>query len=45
MAQLTRQLLAYAGRGRFVTELLDPDELVADAREQLERLVSRAELE
>jgi signal transduction histidine kinase len=37
MAQLTRQLLAYAGRGRFVTELMDPDDLVADARAQLER--------
>jgi signal transduction histidine kinase/CheY-like chemotaxis protein len=35
MAQLTRQLLAYAGRGRFVTELIDPDELVQQTREQL----------
>jgi signal transduction histidine kinase/CheY-like chemotaxis protein len=39
MAQLTRQLLAYAGRGRFVTELLDPDELVRQTQEQLFRAV------
>ena len=39
MAQLNRQLLAYAGRGRFVTEQLDPDELVRGAREQLARIV------
>jgi signal transduction histidine kinase/CheY-like chemotaxis protein len=30
MARLTRQLLAYAGRGRFVTSLLDPDLLLAE---------------
>ncbi|HEU4613527.1 MAG TPA: ATP-binding protein, partial [Kofleriaceae bacterium] len=35
MAQLTRQLLAYAGRGRFVTELIDPDDLVQHSRAQL----------
>ncbi|HEY1556952.1 MAG TPA: ATP-binding protein [Kofleriaceae bacterium] len=34
MARLTRQLLAYAGRGRFVTSLLDPDALLAE-REQV----------
>ena len=39
MSQLSRQLLAFAGRGRFVTMLLDPDALVTDARERLERLV------
>lgn len=38
MAQLNRQLLAYAGRGRFVTEQLDPDELVRGARDQLARI-------
>jgi two-component system cell cycle sensor histidine kinase/response regulator CckA len=41
MAQLTRQLLAYAGRGRFVTELTDPDELLDQEREQLERIVNK----
>jgi signal transduction histidine kinase len=35
MAQLTRQLLAYAGRGRFVTEVIDPDDLVQHSRAQL----------
>ncbi len=39
MAQLTRQLLAYAGRGRFVTELVDPDQLVREAQDQLTRIV------
>ncbi|HEX5060358.1 MAG TPA: ATP-binding protein [Kofleriaceae bacterium] len=39
MAQLTRQLLAYAGRGRFVSEMLDPDGLVEDMREPLARLM------
>ncbi len=37
MALLTRQLLAYAGRGRFVTEVLDPDGLLAEVLEQLQR--------
>ena len=41
MALLTRQLLAYAGRGRFVSELTDPDELLDQAREQLHKLVSK----
>jgi signal transduction histidine kinase/CheY-like chemotaxis protein len=46
MAQLTRQLLAYAGRGRFVTELVDPDQLLRDAHDQLSRIVRPdAELE
>ena len=44
MAQLTRQLLAYAGRGQFVTVPLAPDDLVGELREQLVRLV-RPELE
>jgi signal transduction histidine kinase/CheY-like chemotaxis protein len=39
MAQLTRQLLAYAGRGRFVTELIDPDDLVEQMHEPLTRLL------
>jgi signal transduction histidine kinase/CheY-like chemotaxis protein len=39
MAQLTRQLLAYAGRGRFVTELIDPDELVQQTQDALARIV------
>jgi signal transduction histidine kinase len=39
MAQLTRQLLAYAGRGRFVTELIDPDELVEQMQETFARIV------
>jgi CheY-like chemotaxis protein len=39
MSQLSRQLLAFAGRGRFVTMLLDPDALLADSRDRWERLV------
>lgn len=39
MALLTRQLLAYAGRGRFVTEVIDPDALVAAMQSQLEASV------
>jgi CheY-like chemotaxis protein/two-component sensor histidine kinase len=39
MSRLTRQLLAYAGRGRFVTVRLDPDVLLGDLREQLTRTV------
>ena len=39
MSQLSRQLLAFAGRGRFVTMLLDPEALLADARDRFERLV------
>jgi two-component system cell cycle sensor histidine kinase/response regulator CckA len=45
MAQLTRQLLAYAGRGRIQSELLDPDELLEQAREQLTKLVRDGALE
>jgi signal transduction histidine kinase len=45
MAQLTRQLLAYAGRGRFVAELTDPDELLVAAREQLQRIARDAAIE
>ena len=39
MAQLTRQLLAYAGRGRFVTGLVDPEALLVDLHDQLVRVV------
>ena len=39
MSQLSRQLLAFAGRGRFVTMLLDPDGLLAESDDRLERLV------
>jgi len=39
MALLTRQLLAYAGRGRFVTEVIDPDGLLHEMQEQLQRSV------
>ena len=39
MALLTRQLLAYAGRGRFVSEVLDPDGLLSEMHEHLHRSV------
>lgn len=39
MSQLTKQLLAYAGRGRFVTMRLDPDVMLGDLREHLARIV------
>jgi len=39
MALLTRQLLSYAGRGRFVSELVDPDALLLEMREQLQQSV------
>ena len=39
MSRLTKQLLAYAGRGRFVTVRLDPDVMLADLREPLARTV------
>lgn len=39
MAQLTRQLLAYAGRGRFITEVIDPDELLRQMHDALVRAV------
>ena len=39
MSLLTKQLLAYAGRGRFVTMRLDPDGLLGDLREELARIV------
>ena len=46
MAQLTRQLLAYAGRGRFVTERIDPDQLVRDTHDHVARMMhDGAELE
>jgi CheY-like chemotaxis protein len=39
MSQLSRQLLAFAGRGRFVTMLLDPDVLLVESHDRWERLV------
>ena len=39
MTQLTRQLLAFAGRGRFVTTLLDPDLLLLDCRDRVVRMM------
>lgn len=39
MTQLTRQLLAYAGRGRFVTTQLDPDALLTELFDPLSRIV------
>ncbi|HSR96688.1 MAG TPA: ATP-binding protein [Kofleriaceae bacterium] len=40
MSQLTRQLLAYAGRGRVVTTQLDPDAMVAELGDPLSRIVA-----
>ncbi len=39
MSMLTRQLLAYAGRGRIVAEVLVADELVVEMRDDLRRVV------
>ncbi len=39
MAQLTRQLLAYAGRGRVVTALVDPDVLLRELADPIARAV------
>jgi CheY-like chemotaxis protein len=39
MSQLTRQLLAYTGRGRFVTVRLDPDAMLGELGDALARLV------
>lgn len=39
MSLLTRQLLAYAGRGRMATTRLDPDALLAGLRDHLAGLV------
>jgi signal transduction histidine kinase/CheY-like chemotaxis protein len=39
MSRLTKQLLAYAGRGRFVNVRLDPDVMLGDLREQLAGVV------
>jgi signal transduction histidine kinase len=41
MTQLTRQLLAYTGRGRFVTVQLDPDGMLGELRDALARIVQR----
>jgi two-component system, cell cycle sensor histidine kinase and response regulator CckA len=38
MTQLTRQLLAYTGRGRFVTVRLDPDALLRELSGDLTRI-------
>jgi CheY-like chemotaxis protein len=38
MAQLTRQLLAYSGRGHFTTVAIEPDELVGELHDQLVRI-------
>jgi CheY-like chemotaxis protein len=40
MSRLTKQLLAYAGRGRFVPVRLDPDAMLGELREQLARTVA-----
>jgi signal transduction histidine kinase len=46
MSQLTRQLLAYAGRGRFVVARLDPDAMLTELRDSLAGIVQgRATLE
>ncbi len=39
MAHLTRQMLAYAGRGRFVMQRIAPDELLAESAESLTRAI------
>lgn len=41
MAELTNQLLAYAGRGRFVAERIDPNEAVAQELESLRGQLSK----
>ncbi len=38
MSQLTRSMLAYAGRGRVVNARIDPDELLREMHEPLRRL-------
>ena len=46
MAQLTRLMLAYAGRGRYLAARVDPDAVVAGLRESLVRKVGdRARLD
>ncbi|MBL0214233.1 MAG: response regulator [Myxococcales bacterium] len=42
MAHLTRQMLAYAGRGRFVMQRLDPDEMLGESAEALTRMIRPA---
>lgn len=42
MAELTNQLLAYAGRGRFVVERIDPNIVVANVLESLRKNVNPA---
>ena len=39
-AELTRQLLAYAGKGRFSTEIIDLNRMIADNTELLQTAVS-----
>ncbi len=41
MAELTRQLLAYAGRGRLVVEKVDPDAIVQELTALLKRSIRR----
>jgi signal transduction histidine kinase/CheY-like chemotaxis protein len=41
MSELTRQLLAYAGRGRFVIEKVDPDAMVQELTALLKRSIRR----
>lgn len=39
MAGVTKQLLAFSGRGRFVTAVLDPNALVVDVRSRIEKVL------
>lgn len=39
MAGVTKQLLAFSGRGRFVAAVMDPSALIADTRRRIEQLV------
>ncbi|MCC6554844.1 MAG: response regulator [Polyangiaceae bacterium] len=41
MADLARQMLAYAGRGRFSIEAVDPDQLVEETAQLLRRSIGR----
>lgn len=40
MASITKQLLAFSGRGRFVNVLLDPNALLVEARSRAEKLLA-----
>ena len=39
MAHLTRQMLAYSGRGRLATQRVAPDDLISELREQIVRAI------